>query len=128
MNAKNYRVGNWVSQPHKVGKICEIWKNGIRIEGQNFGHDYAHTEPIKITEQWLIDFGFKKEDLIDNSGYYYTLELSDSKYCDLSLSSGDKNGYIEVTLFPYEDYFRYKYVHELQNLFFAITGQEISKK
>lgn len=57
--------------------------------------------------------------------HYYTLELNENKYCDLSICSGDKNGFIEATLFPYEDWFRYKYVHELQNLFFAITGREL---
>ena len=47
------------------------------------------------------------------------------KYCDLSIISGGKKGFVEVSLFPYENFFKYKYVHELQNLFFAITGKEL---
>lgn len=58
-------------------------------------------------------------------GFYYSLRLSDDKYCDLSILSGDKNGYVEACLFPYEESFRVKYVHQLQNLFHAITGKEL---
>ena len=128
MEAKKYRVGNIVEQPNRIGKISEVWKDDVRLDGYNNGYDYNHTKPILLTEKWLNAFGFKKEVLSDDSAYYYTLELNDKKYCDLSIISGDKNGYIEVTLFPYEEWFRYKYVHELQNLFFAITGKELELK
>jgi hypothetical protein len=86
------------------------------------------TKAIPITEKWLNDFGFKKEVLSDNSAHYYILELNETKYCDLAIISSDKNGFIEVALFPYEEWFRYKYVHELQNLYFAITGRELELK
>lgn len=128
LSSKIYRVGNIVEQPNRIGKISEVWQDAVRLEGYNNGYEYNHTKPIQLNEQWLIDFGFKKELLSDESGYYYTLELNDNKHCDLSISSGDKNGYIEVTLFPYEEWFRYKYVHELQNVVFAITGKELELK
>jgi len=128
MEAKNYRVGNIVEQPNRIGKISEVWRDAVRLDGYNNGYDYHHTKPIRLSEKWLVDFGFKKNVLSNDSGYYYTLELNEDKYCDLSIISGDKNGFVEVTLFPYEDWFRYKYVHELQNLFFATTGNEIELK
>ena len=128
MEANKYRIGNIVEQPSRIGKISEVWQDAVRLEGYYNGYDYKHTKPVNLSEKWLIDFGFKKEVLSDDSAYYYTLELNDNKYCDLSICSGDKNGFIEVTLFPYEQWFRYKYVHELQNLFFAITGRELELK
>lgn len=128
MESRNYRIGNFIKQPGRLGKIQEVWRDAVRIEGYNNGYDYNHTKPILLSEKWMNDFGFKKEVLSDDSGHYYTLELNDNKYCDLSIISGDKNGFIEVTLFPYEECFRYKYVHELQNLYFAITGEELELK
>lgn len=128
MKAKNYRVGNIVEQPSRIGKISEVWQDGVRLEGYHNGYDYNHTKPIHLNEKWLNIFGFKKEVLSDNGGYYYTFELNENKHCDLSISGGDKNGFVEVSLFPYEEWFRYKYVHELQNLFFAITGAELELK
>jgi hypothetical protein len=91
-----------------------------------YGQWLDYLAPIPITEEWLLMFGFKKELLSDDSGYYYSLDFIENKHCDLSICSGDKNGFIEVTLFPYEDWFRYKYVHQLQNLYFALIGEELS--
>lgn len=126
MNAKDLRVGNLVY----LTNIGLHDQKIITFEHYDFDHivhkkTFFRYDPIPLTEQWLIDLGFEKQLLSDNSAHYYTLELNENKYCDLSICSGDKNGFIEATLFPYEDWFRYKYVHELQNLFFSITGREL---
>ena len=126
---KNYRIGNLVYLTNTGLKEQKV----IPLEHYDFEH-IVHKrkafrfEPIPLTEQWLIDLGFEKNILSDDSGYYYTLELNEGKYCDLAIVSGDKNGFVEATLFPYEEWFRYKYVHDLQNLFFALTGSELEYK
>jgi len=125
MEAKNLRIGNIVAQPGRIGKISEVWQEAVRLEGYHNGYDYQNTQPIHLSEKWLVDFGFKKEVLNDDNEYHYTLELNGNKYCDLCIMGEYVNGVIEVTLFPYEEWFRFKYVHELQNLFFSITGREI---
>lgn len=51
--------------------------------------------------------------------------LNDDKHCDLSLISGDKNGKLEICLFPYEDWFRYEYLHQIQNIFKDLTNEEL---
>lgn len=137
MEAKKFRIGNYLRSKQWFGhgqiQGIEETENGFQLKVKGYVHEwekgkYFDLEEIPLTEQWLIDLGFEKQVLSDNSAHYYTLELNDNKYCDLSICSGDKNGFIEATLFPYEDWFRYKYVHELQNLFFAITGQELELK
>lgn len=82
--------------------------------------------PIELTEEWLLKLGFEKQDLGNNEGFYYTYEINDDVYCDLAFISGDKNGYLEVCLFPYDNWFRYKYVHEIQNIFYDLTGAELT--
>lgn len=89
---------------------------------------YCISYPIPLTEEWLLKFGFKKETLGDDEGFFYSYRLKNDVYCDLSFLSGDKNGYLEVTLFPYEQWFRYRYIHQLQNLYFALTGEELKIK
>ena len=140
MQAKDLRIGNIVnliSRSGIKGIVTEIGSHEnepyIRCKDVNEGiylnhNDTKLVQGVPISESWLIKFGFKKKLLIDASGYYYTLEFVKDKYCDLSISSGDKNGFIEITLFPYDKCFRYKFVHELQNLFFAITGNELQLK
>jgi len=118
MKVTDFRIGNLVEESkghtHKIERLDE---SSTRIR-----------HGIKLTEEWLIKFGFQREVLSDNSGYFYILELNDNKYCDLCFISGDKNGFIEVGLFPYEEWFRYQYVHELQNIYFAITGKELKQQ
>ena len=140
MEAKDLRIGNIVnliSRSGITGIVTEIGSHEnepyIRCKDVNEGiclnlNNRKSVYGVPISEIWLIKFGFKKELLSDASGYYYTLEFVKDKYCDLSISSGDKNGFIKVTLFPYDEWFRYKFVHELQNLFFAITGNELELK
>lgn len=133
MTSKNLRIGNIVrSKVNGISRIEQIGSStnpeyigGRSLEGNYWENSYL---PVELTEQWLIDFGFNKEVLSDESAYYYTLNLKNEKYCDLSIFSGYKNGFVEAALFPYEDFFRYKYVHELQNLYHAITGQELELK
>jgi hypothetical protein len=135
MEAQNLRIGNIVKLISCAGinaivteigshngepyVMCKDIPNGIYLHHN--GIDLVQGVPL--TEKWLIRFGFEKEVFWD--GNYYTLELNDNKYCDLCIVNGDKNGSIEVVLFPYENWFRYRYVHELQNLFAALTGREL---
>jgi hypothetical protein len=138
MEAQNLRIGNIVKLVNQSGHIaivteigshrgepyvmCKDIPNGIYLHHK--GQDLVQGVPL--SEDWLIKFGFEKEVLLGEN--YYTLELNDNKYCDLCIVNGDKNGFIEVTLFPYEEWFRYRYVHELQNLFAALTGRELELK
>lgn len=124
MTSKDFRIGNYHLYDGKLDRIDSRYALAFENEFMD------GIEPINLTEQWLIDFGFEKEVLSDNSAYYYKFKFKNEKYCDLSIISEDKdeNGFLEVALSPYEDFFRYKYVHELQNLVFAITGKELELK
>lgn len=68
-----------------------------------------------ITEQHLIDRGFEKE-VIDHESRYLQFAFNDEKYCDLALVTGDKNGFLEVCLFPYENFFRFQYIEDVDRL------------
>jgi hypothetical protein len=88
-----------------------------------------HLNPIPLTEEWLLKFGFEK-------GYEeLTLHLNDGKHGYL----GGKIEYIPKThqcsswsgLGSWDDYgfiSNIEYVHQLQNLYFALTGEELTPK
>lgn len=120
------RIGNWVAfkKKDKGGFDCTTITQSC-FEG-NYIEKTFKPEPLSF--QWLENFGFEKRLLEENNpdeGFYYSLRLSDDKYCDLAILSGDKNGLVEACLFPYENSFRVQHVHQLQNLVFAITGKEL---
>lgn len=124
INANELRLGNWVSNGEKyfTVDISSLYDIGAGITDKII-------EPIPLTEDLLGKCGFVKELLdADNpkEGYWYYKDLSNDKYCDLSLCSGDKNGICEVTLFPYNESFRFQYLHQIQNVWHALTGQELT--
>lgn len=133
INYKEVMYGNWVSykgmffQLHGISPelpFLNIDEFGAGVVGWN------DLEPIPLSEDVLTKFCFEKEilDKYDKeSGYYYSLKLSEDKHVDLSLINGDKNGFLEVFLFPY-DQLRYQYVHQIQNIItvHSVAGKEIN--
>lgn len=86
-------------------------------------------EPIPLTEEWLERMGFDKKG--DEEWTYHTKKLHNDKYCELSLIEEyeedipDKSK-ILVCIFPYAEYFKFKFVHQIQNVYFDLTGEELT--
>ena len=82
---------------------------------------YSKINPIPINEEWLIKLGFKK--IIDNE-FTLRYELSNDPRFDYILSKHKLKSYglrfSGVTFFDV-----IKYVHQLQNFYFALTGREL---
>lgn len=134
LQARDLRIGNYVTFLGKERQLLGLSKRNYEMDTETT-HYYAefkdhipvmftHLRPIPLSEQWLLDFGFELNHCDDGTAYY-TLKLSNKKYCDLSLISCDKNGYLEVGLFPYESIFRFRYLHQLQNICLDL-GQELT--
>lgn len=84
----------------------------------NIGTPAEWMEPIQISEEWLVKMGFEKV-FYDDEGHYYCKDIP-GLHPLCFLSSDD---FASVSLFDYEKEF--KYVHEVQNIYFALTGEEI---
>tara|TARA_R110000772_G_scaffold145504_1_gene255489 strand:+ start:31209 stop:31523 length:315 start_codon:yes stop_codon:yes gene_type:complete len=70
-------------------------------------------EPIPLTEDWLVRFGFDKNE------YKKEVWFSGNK-----LAIDFRNG--QYFIRGYE--INVKYIHQLQNLYFALTGTELELK
>jgi len=123
MNARELRIGNlviWNGDPEESGLICPIDGEDIDKMERSEAYSKEHS-PIQLTEEWLIKFGFEKDQFYFmkhplNIGLFQN-EI-DVNYCD----SEDEGG--EFQLFDVN----LKYVHQLQNLYFALTGEELTMK
>ena len=73
-------------------------------------------KPIQLTEEWLLKFGFEKADEI----YFIEFDVY-----SMTIKEYEKGNYIlnPETHFNYVDI---KYVHQLQNLYFALTNEELT--
>ena len=141
MKANELRIGNYVyNKTDGVIKVEEINDDGINGEfdlcwaSYYFEPTYAGVEkdliePILLTEEWLLRFG-----AIDNNKD----ERKKYNFKEINWYFGFIGNYGDFRIYQYTDNFKYwldqyktieiKYVHQLQNLYFAITGEELKIK
>jgi len=130
MKANALRIGNFVWDNYSGEMIVHninaeyhcidlIKQNGL----PSGRYDIESIEPIPLTEEWLVRFGF------DCGSKNYSLnvgmELFDYAVKDKFCIWGGKNGWCVVEL-PHLGQHYINSVHQLQNLYFALTGEELT--
>jgi hypothetical protein len=118
MKATEFRIGNIVYVKGKVDELSGIADNDYYSTGYGHGVWDDDIEPIPLTEEWLVKFGF----LSDGDGF-----LKDLKHNELFIHL---NHFNEVIFqIGYKDNWTMnmsiRCVHQLQNLYFALTGKEL---
>lgn len=127
--AKELRVGNLLHLPYsneyvevlginahenqtpKINDLPKIYNSiSFKKDSSLYCEPILLLDAIPLTEEWLLNFGYTKED-----SNFWNLGHIVWEY-DGGVFICDKNG---ITL---------KYVHQLQNLYFALTGRELTIK
>lgn len=125
MDAKELRIGNWVryKDSKEKSKILQIRRDGShQLSAYNLCTTYysgliGEYEPIPLTEEILLKCGFR---VIGQKSLFWT---NDKMYFrlanDFIYRVEIKGGVIDL---PY----KIKHLHELQNLYFSLTGEELN--
>ena len=122
MKPNEVRIGNWVNTIEGPVQIKAISQEGLMRTSKMLGDHLELAEPIPLTELWLEKFGFKS---IGLNGQVF----------EHNKRMGDGNRFVIetdcITLYPKINFDSccwsdFKYVHQLQNLFFALTGEELN--
>lgn len=103
MKANELRTGNYVYDT--LGKVNTY----IVKEPHN------QVKPIPLTEEWLLKFGFERSGLYNVKDEVYVYD----EYGLTDTGFEYRFNYTQIKL---------KYVHQLQNLYFALTGKELTFK
>lgn len=146
MEAQELRLKNLVKYPKyyndgtdKIWMIRDIFWESDRI-GLTDGvlqtkTDLKFIQPIPITEEWLLKFGFNHVSgtLRDKKINIQKEEGSGHSEYDLWIDFGDDNETFEVEILIVSkegDWFftKQKYIHQLQNIYFALTKKELTIK
>jgi len=124
MKTSELRIGNFVQiDGNSLCKIITIRERYVRIEYLREDTNSLHRplieieriKPILLSENWLINFGF-----VENK--------SDIRYRHLN-SLKIKFNYKNEIIYNYsESRIKLKSVHQLQNLYFALTSLELTIK
>ena len=113
MKASELRIGNLIYYNGTNGPTYNINKiDGVDIATMEGDAKYlSFHEPIPLTEEWLLKFGFKKINHRIEGVIYRRewLQFSETFLADW------RGGHIG----------RIQYVHQLQNLYFALTNTEL---
>ena len=150
MRANELRLGNYLQLDGENYHVNEIQNSlqCVELKRKNLENpkinDYEECDldcddllPIPLTEEILLKFGFEKvknkdkEDLREYIGH----TVQKAKYAifgtDIFITKVDKRGLLRrsiecdfMVLF-YHKSIPIKHLHQLQNLYFALTGQEL---
>ena len=103
MESRELRTGNYVRV------INDTVREYFIVQDTNQSHFF---EPIPLAEEWLVKMGFKK---FVTSDKYHTYALG-------VINVNDNIVYVSELGFLNH----IKYVHQLQNLYFDLTGEELT--
>ena len=125
MNEIELRIGNIVMYDGDIvkvigikqtGLLCEVW-----LEDIYDSVDIEELKPIKLIEDILLKCGFE---LIYDG--YYTRELYLIQDTRFDFLINKQNFELSELVYIGDTYYRnVRYLHELQNLYYAITKQEL---
>lgn len=113
MKATELRIGNWVYQGNTYGNQRVSSYELYGFSGGSNSSYYSEWKPIPLTKEWLERFGFKVGNLYADKGWFWL----------------ERYRTLRAYVFVIEDkLIKVKYVHQLQNLYFALTGEELETK
>lgn len=131
LKEKELRIGNYIS--YRDEKECVVCSLGYRFVTDNLHNglscgsdDVTEYKGIELTKEWLIKFGFEYNSIeagffIEISKRYAYLVIDES---DLSVAIfGDEK--LTGAEYPCMDGGICEHVHQLQNLYFALTNKEL---
>lgn len=131
IDAKELRIGNLVTYN---GKEIAVGPSAIS-ELYYLGDTHAKSEidkreylPISITEEWLLKFGFERIHhyyCMNDGSMNYHYELKGNKMFMLYFD-GRCFAINESKISHREHLSHNKHVHQLQNLWFSVTGKELT--
>lgn len=131
MESCQYRIGNIVNNKDSLCRIISITGNKSIAAHFDENDKRCHNFfPQPLTPGILLDFGFRRDDHSWGSEYYlvrneYEVYFSVEHWKDQDQDSAWNNyWYVKQTIKPFD----LKFVHQLQNIYFALTGQELELK
>jgi len=125
LKATELRVNNYLEFKDTIFQVEIITlTGGLQIYRIDYDSGYQFIigqvkdfKPIPLTEEWLIRFGFDKKGEQYFKGYCYEIGM---------MLNSNNEWYIDDGIRTFD--LPLKYVHQLQNLYHSLTGEELTIK
>lgn len=128
MKASDLRKGNYVTNEpldiFKTGFVIvearNIYELAVHESGQESEYYSKHFKPIQLTEEWLLNFGFKEgRKMIKHPDVF--IQFSEKRrgvyFITIEIEGNERHFVKDI-----------QHVHQLQNLYHALTGEELTLK
>lgn len=139
LKAKELRAGNYVKSDgldcyinfFLGGQCVDLELIGFEYTDDNHEQEIEYLEPIPLTEEWLIKFGFSQAcEYPDGRNALHIKSEAPNNHIYVRYGGNDKVNYYIFNHskcdFTEIQFIRsVKHVHTLQNLYFALTGEEL---
>jgi hypothetical protein len=119
MTAKELRIGNYVylMLNHQDYETLSVTTKDLEYIGKKQG-DY---QPIPLTKEWLVKFGYTETGFMGFEKGFSNNSILHIQF----MAGGVITGFIEGDS-TYNLIGKIDFVHQLQNLFFALRGEELT--
>ena len=123
-NLIEYRIQDDLDDRKDWWEVSKIDATDLCILESNIDYDFR---PIPLTEEWLLKFGFNKE----YQKGYIGIDVCNSDFVltePLKMGEWQTNYTFQFETGSVPKFKEIKYVHQLQNIYFALTGEELILK
>jgi hypothetical protein len=124
MKANEFRIGNFVTAKLRSGKGREIIHKITGYNITNLESDITTVfifQPIPLTEEWLLKFGFRVKE-----NDWYSIKTK-NRWIRFEISLNKKRCILfDTKEIKYCDKCFVNYIHQIQNLYFALVGEELT--
>lgn len=111
MNPTELRIGNYVEYANVMCEVRSYSKDGF-LQTDGVTAPITAYQPIEISERWLVKFGFIRQPWgLVKEGLLFKDRNHECKELTLEVGNG-----FRTTV---------KYIHQLQNLYYAMTNEEL---
>jgi len=129
IKANELRIGNWVNTVSGYQQIKSIATDACHTVAL---HTYEFVNPIPLSKEVLERCGFTRNSNWwgDGVDYYHkhTNEHHDITSIDIMFGFESDEGFLNCVNYGQTNFEHIKYLHELQNLYYALTKTELEYK
>src|SRR5574343_39323 len=131
MKSNELRVGNWIypnDENATYYPVLEIMQDVVvchkaaKVFERDVRIPYSEIRPIPLTEEWLVKVGFRFAKKRNGYNIYFHIKQFRGIDDKIRMNIDDQSRF---WFYVYNATVRLYYVHQLQNIYFALTTEEL---